>query len=301
MENLNTKIGLVGLGIIGSSILKNIHSAGQKSSGFDIDENSMIRLNSEGFETTESIDRLFESSNILITSLPSSKALDETIDALISNKKSGIEVVIETSTLSLECKLRNEEKAKNVGIEVLDCPISGTGKQADTAYIVLYASCSEETYKKVLSVLGSFSKEAFFLGDYGNGTKVKLIANLLVSIHNVASAEAIRLGEESGLDLEKLYQVISSGAGTSKIFELRAPMMIEREYLPATMKMDVWSKDMSLIREMINDIGIDSPLFEKTDELYAKAKDHGLEHMDTASIFEPVSYTHLTLPTNREV
>ena len=85
MENLNTKIGLVGLGIIGSSILKNIHSAGQKSSGFDIDENSMIRLSSEGFETTKSIDLLFESSNILITSLPSSKALDETIDALINN------------------------------------------------------------------------------------------------------------------------------------------------------------------------------------------------------------------------
>ena len=197
MENLNTKIGLVGLGIIGSSILKNIHSAGQKSSGFDINENSMIRLSSEGFETTKSIDLLFESSNILITSLPSSKALDETIDALINNKKSGIEVVIETSTLSLECKLRNEKKAKNVGIEVLDCPISGTGKQAETADIVLYVSGSEEVYRKVLPVLDSFSKEAFFLGDYGNGTKAKLIANLLVSIHNVASAEAIRLGEES--------------------------------------------------------------------------------------------------------
>ena len=91
----------------------------------------------------------------------------------------------------------------------------------------MYVSGSEEVYRKVSPVLDSFSKEAFFLGDYGNGTKAKLIANLLVSIHNVASAEAIRLGEESGLDLEKLYQVISSGAGTSKIFELRAPMMIE--------------------------------------------------------------------------
>jgi len=286
MENINTKIGLVGLGIIGSSIFKNIHSAGHISSGYDIDENSMRRLSNEGFRTTESIDEILENANVLITSLPSSKALNETIDALISNKNSSIEVVIETSTLSLDCKLRNENKAKSVGIEVLDCPISGTGKQAETADIVLYASGSEEAYKKVLPVLDSFSKEAFFLGDYGNGTKVKLIANLLVSIHNVASAEAIRLGEESGLDLEKLYQVISSGAGTSKIFELRAPMMIEREYLPATMKMDVWSKDMSLIREMINDIGIDSPLFEKTDELYAQAKDHGLDHMDTASIFE---------------
>ncbi len=155
------------------------------------------------------------------------------------------------------------KRAQNIGIAVLDCPISGTGKQAETADIVLYASGSEEAYEKALPILDTFSKEAFFLGDFGNGTKVKLIANLLVSIHNVASAEAIRLGTENGLDLNKLYQVISSGAGTSKIFELRAPMMIEREYLPATMKMDVWSKDMSLIREMINDCGIESPLFRK--------------------------------------
>ena len=157
MENINTKIGLVGLGIIGSSIFKNIHSAGHISSGYDIDENSMRRLSNEGFRTTESIDEILENANVLITSLPSSKALNETIDALISNKNSSIEVVIETSTLSLDCKLRNENKAKNVGIEVLDCPISGTGKQAETADIVLYASGSEEAYKKVLPVLDSFS------------------------------------------------------------------------------------------------------------------------------------------------
>ena len=162
MENLNTKIGLVGLGIIGSSILKNIHSAGQKSSGFDIDENSMIRLSSEGFETTKSIDLLFESSNILITSLPSSKALDETIDALINNKKSGIEVVIETSTLSLECKLRNEKKAKNVGIEVLDCPISGTGKQAETADMFCMSAAQKTFIGRYLLYWTLFQKKHSF-------------------------------------------------------------------------------------------------------------------------------------------
>ena len=99
-----------------------------------------------------------------------------------------------------------------------------------------------------------------FFAEVGFGGRTRDLAKRIgITQPLLYRAEAIRLGEESGLDLEKLYQVISSGAGTSKIFELRAPMMIEREYLPATMKMDVWSKDMSLIREMINDFGIDSP------------------------------------------
>ncbi|MDP6146818.1 MAG: NAD(P)-binding domain-containing protein, partial [Gammaproteobacteria bacterium] len=153
MENINTNIGLVGLGIIGSSIFRNIQSAGYKSSGFDIDEGSMSQLNNQGYKTTESIDDLIENSNILITSLPNSKALDETFDAIIENKKSCIEVIIETSTLSLDCKLRNEKRAQNIGIAVLDCPISGTGKQAETADIVLYASGSEEAYEKALPIL----------------------------------------------------------------------------------------------------------------------------------------------------
>ena len=128
--------------------------------------------------------------------------------------------------------------------------------------------------------------ESFFLGDFGNATKVKLIANLLVSIHNVASAEAIRLGEKSGLDLNELYKVISSGAATSKIFELRAPMMIAKDYSPASMKMNVWKKDMELIRDMIDNHEIDSPLFKMTEQLYKKAEELDLNELDTASVME---------------
>ncbi len=287
MEKTDTKkIGLIGLGIIGSSILRNIHDSEFSPIGFDIDQKIIDTLNHEGLNTSSSLKEIIDQSSIIITSLPNNKALDETIDLIIQQDNRKVELLIETSTLSLECKIKNQERLNAINVDILDCPISGTGRQAENKDIVMYASGLKESYEMALPVLETFSRESFFLGDFGNATKVKLIANLLVSIHNVASAEAIRLGEKSGLDLNELYKVISSGAATSKIFELRAPMMIAKDYSPASMKMNVWKKDMELIRDMIDNHEIDSPLFKMTEQLYKKAEELDLNELDTASVME---------------
>ena len=287
MEKTDTKkIGLIGLGIIGSSILRNIHDSEFSPIGFDIDQKIMDTLNHEGLNTSSSLKEIIDQSSIIITSLPNNKALDETIDLIIQEDNRKVELLIETSTLSLECKIKNQERLNAINVDILDCPISGTGRQAENKDIVMYASGLKESYEMALPVLETFSRESFFLGDFGNATKVKLIANLLVSIHNVASAEAIRLGEKSGLDLNELYKVISSGAATSKIFELRAPMMIAKDYSPASMKMNVWKKDMELIRDMLDNHEIDSPLFKMTEQLYKKAEELDLNELDTASVME---------------
>ena len=287
MEKTDTKkIGLIGLGIIGSSILRNIHDSEFSPIGFDIDQKIIDKLNHEGLNTSSSLKEIIDQSSIIITSLPNNKALDETIDLIIQQDNRKVELLIETSTLSLECKIKNQERLNAINVDILDCPISGTGRQAENKDIVMYASGSKESYEMALPVLETFSRESFFLGDFGNATKVKLIANLLVSIHNVASAEAIRLGEKSGLDLNELYKVISSGAATSKIFELRAPMMIAKDYSPASMKMNVWKKDMELIRDMLDNHEIDSPLFKMTEQLYKRAEELDLNELDTASVIE---------------
>ena len=287
MEKTDTKkIGLIGLGIIGSSILRNIHDSEFSPIGFDIDQKIIDKLNHEGLNTSSSLKEIIDQSSIIITSLPNNKALEETIDLIIQEDNRKVELLIETSTLSLECKIKNQERLNAINVDILDCPISGTGRQAENKDIVMYASGLKESYEMALPVLETFSRESFFLGDFGNATKVKLIANLLVSIHNVASAEAIRLGEKSGLDLNELYKVISSGAATSKIFELRAPMMIAKDYSPASMKMNVWKKDMELIRDMIDNHEIDSPLFKMTEQLYKKAEELDLNELDTASVME---------------
>ena len=287
MEKTDTKkIGLIGLGIIGSSILRNIHDSEFSPIGFDIDQKIIDKLNHEGLNTSSSLKEIIDQSSIIITSLPNNKALDETVNLIIQQDNRKVELLIETSTLSLECKIKNQERLNAINVDILDCPISGTGRQAENKDIVMYASGLKESYEMALPVLETFSRESFFLGDFGNATKVKLIANLLVSIHNVASAEAIRLGEKSGLDLNELYKVISSGAATSKIFELRAPMMIAKDYSPASMKMNVWKKDMELIRDMIDNHEIDSPLFKMTEQLYKKAEELDLNELDTASVME---------------
>ncbi len=287
MEKTDTKkIGLIGLGIIGSSILRNIHDSEFSPIGFDIDQKIIDTLNHEGLNTSSSLKEIIDQSSIIITSLPNNKALDETVNLIIQQDNRKVELLIETSTLSLECKIKNQERLNAINVDILDCPISGTGRQAENKDIVMYASGLKESYEMALPVLETFSRESFFLGDFGNATKVKLIANLLVSIHNVASAEAIRLGEKSGLDLNELYKVISSGAATSKIFELRAPMMIAKDYSPASMKMNVWKKDMELIRDMLDNHEIDSPLFKMTEQLYKKAEELHLNELDTASVME---------------
>ena len=287
MEKTDTKkIGLIGLGIIGSSILRNIHDSEFSPIGFDIDQKIIDTLNYEGLNTSSSLKEIIDQSSIIITSLPNNKALDETVNLIIQQDNRKVELLIETSTLSLECKIKNKERLNAINVDILDCPISGTGRQAENKDIVMYASGLKESYEMALPVLETFSRESFFLGDFGNATKVKLIANLLVSIHNVASAEAIRLGEKSGLDLNELYKVISSGAATSKIFELRAPMMIAKDYSPASMKMNVWKKDMELIRDMLDNHEIDSPLFKMTEQLYKKAEELDLNELDTASVME---------------
>ena len=87
------------------------------------------------------------------------------------------------------------------------------------------------------------------LGAFGNGSRMKYVANLLVAINNVATAEAMVLGLKSGLDPKTVFEMVATGAGNSRVFELRAPMMVKDRYDDATMKMSVWQKDMAVIGE----------------------------------------------------
>ena len=109
---------------------------------------------------------------------------------------------------------------------MLDCPLSGTGAQARTKDLVVYASGDAQAIQGLMPVFADFSRQAHDLGAFGNGMKMKFVANLLVAIHNVASAEAMVLGMKAGLDPAQIFKLIQSGAGNSRVFELRAPMMV---------------------------------------------------------------------------
>tara|TARA_Y100000588_G_C14273152_1_gene933221 strand:- start:3649 stop:4557 length:909 start_codon:yes stop_codon:yes gene_type:complete len=280
------KIGFFGLGIMGGAIAKNLVDAGYQVFGYDPDAVQCKQAQNAGIKITGSVKEVAENTHIMFSSLPNADALNETVSELVvlsgSNHTPGI--LIELSTLDLATKQKNQASLIDAGFEFLDCPISGTGQQAKTADIVLFASGDQTLFTDCRRIFKSFAKKYYYLGEFGNGTKMKLIANLLVAIHNVASAEAVILAKNSGLDMEQFFRVISSSPCSSKIFELRAPLMIGNTYEPATMKLDVWQKDMKLIREFADNTESPVPLFATTEPLYQAAIDANLGQQDTAAV-----------------
>ena len=283
-----TSVAVLGLGIMGSALARHLVADGFDVRGFDPDHSAAQRARHSGVQVASTVLEAVQDVACILTSLPSEAALVSTINALTNypSDQKAKAVLVELSTLSIAAKLEARERLIDCGVDMLDCPVSGTGAQAQTKDIVLYASGEEKPFKSCQPVFDAVARESFFLGKFGNGTRMKFIANLLVAVHNVASAEALALATKAGLDPQQVFDVISSGAGTSRILELRGPMMVEENYSPPSMKLDVWQKDMKLIHDFAEQMGALTPLFDATRPVYESANQLGLGEQDTAAVFE---------------
>jgi L-threonate 2-dehydrogenase len=275
-------VGIVGLGIMGGAFAHNLHAAGWRVIGYDIDRQRCRALARSGVDIAADAGVLAAESPVIITSLPKASALAATA-AAIAAACVPRRVVIEASTFTLEDKEAAEGVLRKAGHVLLDCPVSGTGFQAKVKDLVIYASGGAAEIKKLRPLFADFTRAVHDLGAFGNGSKMKYIANLLVAIHNVASAEALVLGMKAGLSPQLIYDQIRIGAGNSRVFELRAPMMVKGRYDKPTMKVSVWQKDMDVIGSFAQALGAPTPLFSATLPIYAAALTSGHAEQDTAS------------------
>ncbi len=277
------RIGVVGLGIMGGAFAKNLVEAGWQVAGFDIDPAQRRKASRLGVEIAPDSASLAASVPTVITSLAEPQALHDTART-IAKAKLPRRVIVETSTFAIEDKEKAERILRDAGHVMLDCPISGTGAQAKTKDIVIYASGDRAAIRKLNPLFPDFSRAVHDLGAFGNGSRIKYVANLLVAIHNVASAEAMVLGMKAGLNPGQILRLVSSGVGNSRVFELRAPMMAKNRYDDATMKISVWQKDMAIIAAYAKSIGSPTPLFDVTGPLYDRALADGRGAEDTAAV-----------------
>jgi L-threonate 2-dehydrogenase len=288
-------VGIVGLGIMGGAIARNLIDRGWHVVGFDIDPARRAELAQADVVVASDVAQLTREAPVIMTSLPSPAAVEEVAHA-IANSGQLSRIVIELSTLSLADKLIFEAILKKAGHIALDCPLSGTGAQAKVRDLVVYASGESEAIAKCMGLFADFAKQSADLGRYGNGSRMKFIANHLVAINNVAAAEAMLLAERAGLDPKMVVDMVGPGAGGSRMFQMRAPMMVEGVYEPATMKVSTWKKDMAIIAEFADDVGCATPLFSLTQPVYAEAMSMGLGDQDTASVFEVLKKTIVKAP-----
>jgi 3-hydroxyisobutyrate dehydrogenase-like beta-hydroxyacid dehydrogenase len=263
-------VGVIGVGIMGSAMAANLVRGGFRVVGYDPLPEAARQLKRAGGEPLKDARSVADAAATIITSLPSASALIQVANELAQFGRKVI--VIETSTLPIEVKDGARATLAKRGAILLDCPLSGTGSQARTKDIAVYASGDHASYRAVVPVLEAFSRVNYYVGPFGNGSKMKFAANLLVAIHNVAGAEAMVLAMKSGLDPALAYKVLIDGAGNSRMFQVRGPMMVKGDYSSdVTMKLSVWQKDMHVIAEFAKANGCPTPLFSATAPLYIAA------------------------------
>ena len=288
-------VGIIGLGIMGGAIARNLVERGWRVVGFDTDAARCAELAQANVEIVGDVAQVVRSAPIIMTSLPTPAAVEDVAQQIASSGQP-LRIVAELSTLSIADKLRFEVILKNAGHIALDCPLSGTGAQAKVRDLIVYASGDSDAIARCKDLFSDFAKQSADLGRYGNGSRMKFIANHLVAIHNVATAEAMVLAERAGLDPKMVVDMVGPGAGGSRMFQMRAPMMVEGVYEPATMKVSTWKKDMAVIAEFADEVGCATPLFTLTQPVYAKAVAMGLGDQDTAAVFEVLKNTIVTAP-----
>jgi 3-hydroxyisobutyrate dehydrogenase-like beta-hydroxyacid dehydrogenase len=250
--------------------------------GYDPATEATERWAAAGGEVAQSIAELAGAAPVIV-SVATTVAYRQVMEELAAVTPAEV-VVIDTSTMPLLEKVLAHELLAAHRINLLDCPISGTGAQAETRDLVFLASGDPEAVEHVTPLLTRLSRAVYNLGDFGAGSKMKFVANLLVGIHNVAAAEAMVLAEKAGIDPVRVLEVLYDSAATSRMFQLRFPLMIENRYTPPTAKVSMFVKDLDIITAYARSLGVPTPLLDVVSPLYNQALAIGLAEEDAAAV-----------------
>ena len=282
-------VGIVGLGIMGGIMAETLLLNKYRVVGFDIEKSACARLKKAGGQVAKSVAQVTEQADVLITSLATSNALRMVYQEIAATLKATPKkiILVETSTLAMTDKDWIAQQLPKKQVTLLDCPISGTAARMKDRAWTIFVSGKKSSCNEVQPIFKCLSDNSPYVGEYGNGLKMKFIANHLVAIYNVACAESVTFARKIGLDPQEVLDIFgpSPVIGTG-VMRLRTPFMIKREYSPPTMKVEVWQKDMQVIGDLAKSVGCPLPIFNATAPIYTAAMAQGLALQDTASTAE---------------
>ncbi len=277
-------VGVIGLGIMGSAMSKNLVAAGFAVVGYDVLSSACEALSKVGGKPVGSSTEVGVAADIVITSLPSPQAL-VTVVAELEQLPRADRIVAETSTFRLEDKEAARERLADAGTIMLDCPLSGSGTQALERDVLVYGSGDRAAYDCCLSVFEGFSRAPHYLGPFGNGSKMKYVANLMVAVHTAVAGEAFALARKAGLDPQQVFDVVRDGAAGSRVLDVRGSLLVADDYRTIkTMPLELWRKDMRVIADFANALNCPTPMFSAAGPLFNAAVASGFGDQDTAAV-----------------
>jgi len=275
---------------MGGMMAEALCAAGYKVVGYDPVAAARARLKKAGGRPLASATAVAAAADIVITSLAKASVLEDVVKHIAAAKRGAKQaplIVIETSTLTMDDKSRAQAALAKVGAKTLDCPISGTAVRMKEGGWTIFASGPQAAFKTAKPVLDVFTKNVQYVGAFGNGMRMKFIANHLVAIYNVAVGESMTFARKMGLNAEQTWALFKDSPVLGNgIYKLRGKLMVQQNYLPATMKVEVWQKDMQVIGDMAKSVDCPLPLFTTCAPVYTTAMAQGLSQQDTASVCE---------------
>ena len=280
-EILNNKIGIVGLGVLGSAIAECFIKKNINIFGFDISDQFYKKLDKSYFSKTDDLDQIYSECDIVLTCLSSEESLLE-VTKEISSKV----LIIETSTLPLDCKKKVLDQLNNSNCKIVDAPLSGNRLAALEGNLSAYLSGNKNEKIIAKKVLDLFCQKVTDVGDFGNGIVIKLIGNILNLVHNAVSAEVLTLGMKVGLKPEIIYEAISGTFSSSGVFENRGKLMVDQDFEKEGMNFSTPMKDSKFITELSRSNLVALPIYQVALQYYYSAVANGLGDKDASSIIK---------------
>lgn len=285
---MTTKVGVIGLGNMGGAIAQNLLAAGFQVVGLDIDPERMETFTAGGGKPAATPAEVTQEADIVILSLPSVAALEQVVHGsggLLEGGRSRV-ICIESGTFPLSAKTSAAQALATRDIALLDCTVSGTGSQARNRDIVIYASGPAELVAKCEPVFEAISKAAPRVGDFGAGSTMKFVSNLLVAVHTVAAGEALTLAAKCGLDPGAALELITSGAGNSRMLEVRGPLMVAGDYDVGSATVETLNKDTEIILDFAAGQDCPVPMLSMAASFLRSAAANGWQNQDPAAVKE---------------
>src|SRR5882724_9760024 len=278
------KVGFIGLGAMGMPMARNLHKAGLLTGAYNrAPEKARVLAAETGCTAAESIEALAKLCDAVVLCVSADADVSQVVDALAGSLRRGA-LVLDCSTVSAETARSAAAKLNARGIDFLDCPVSGGTEGAKNGTLAVMCGGTEAVFTRAQPILHALGKRLALMGPVGSGQATKAVNQIVVAGVAQAVSEALAFAEAQGLPLDKVIEVVGSGAAQSWFLSNRGPNMMRMDF-PLGFKVALHDKDLKIVQEMAATQGVQLPVVEMTRVHYRRLMETGHGDEDISSLF----------------
>jgi len=280
-----SKIGFIGLGIMGKPMSKNLLKAGHSLIVFDINKAAVEEVKQAGAEVGSSPKDVASKAKIIITMLPNSPQVKAVVlgkDGVIEGAQKGSLVVDMSSIAPLVAREVADALALK-GIRMLDAPVSGGQPKAIDGSLSIMVGGVQADFDEMEPIFKVLGASAVLTGAVGAGNVTKLANQIIVAVNIVAVSEALVMATKAGVDPDLVYKAIRGGLAGSTVLDAKAPLMMDRKFNPG-FRINLHIKDLGNVLETSHEIGVPLPMTASVMEILQALKVDGMGELDHGAI-----------------